>query len=156
VTHFVRNSIKSAVATKSTVDYHTLLKNTLDGIKSGYLTKPASCLIIHSIIKAELMNLYKTQGFSNWREVCCVLNIKTPSLKSIQTELGNIRIGIKEYEDGTTPRRGRPRKLKLDKPKRVGPVKRPLSPENKQKLLTGLRLYHARRKLDRAMAAHGK
>ena len=101
VTHFVRDAIG-----KGTLDYNDLLRMILDGIKSGHLIKPASCLIIHSIIKAELMNLcYKAQGFADWREVCRILKIKTGKLTAIQAELGEHtpRHRLRSKPSSTTP-----------------------------------------------------
>jgi hypothetical protein len=145
VTHYVRREVDAGVK-----DYASLLQGIIQGLRDGTIQKkPASWRIIHYIIKETLMNkVYKPQGYKRWSktEFSCPAFEKLPSFAP---DL-NIPLGVEpEPIDPDVPRRrrGRPRTRPLTPTVKPPKRKRDLSPENKVKMIDGLKRYHRNKRL---------
>src|ERR1700739_146917 len=150
VTRFVRREIDNGVT-----DYSTLLNRVISSLRDGSINKkPASWLIIHSIIKQALMEkVYTPKGFTRWTQVRSKDIPAFSTLPSLAPDL-NIRLGgeiAPIVVVGEKRRRGRPRKIRPlvtePKPPRK---KRELSPENKMKMIAGLKRWHRERNMARS------
>lgn len=151
VTRYVRREIANGVT-----DYMTLLTGIIERLRNGSIEKkPVSWKIIHDILKQTLMEgVYRKQGYSTWWQV----KSGAPAfhtLPAMAPDLG-IQLGVQPWQtvDSSTPRRkrGRPPKPRplfpeIKPPKR----KRYLSPENKVKMIEGLKRCHRERAKGRTL-----
>jgi hypothetical protein len=140
-----------------------ICKKVVEVLKTGDIKVPKNCFIIYCIVKDHLMRDYFRKidpGISNYREV---INKYGKAYKFSAQQISEIDSSLKipvlsseeeipEPKKGqvSPKRRGRPRKNKNHpEPKAKVKKKRVLSEQNKEKMIAGLKKWHASRRKEK-------
>ena len=165
--------VKRLILIENYHDPMAICKKVVEFLKTGDIKIPKNCFIIYGIVKDHLMRDYFRQidpAISNYREV---INKYGKTYKFSAQQISEIDPSLKipvlsigddtpELKKGQTPqkRRGRPRKnktrpsepkavkVKVVKVKMNVKKKRVLSEQNKQKMIIGLKKWHASRRTE--------
>jgi transcription antitermination factor NusG len=156
--------VKRLIMIESQHDPMTICKRVVEALKTGDIKVPKNCFIIYCIVKDHLMRDYFRQidpSISNYREV---INKYGKTYKFSAQQISEIDPSLKipvlsSEEELPEPkkgqiapkRRGRPRKNKNRPPEPKAKVKkkRVLSPQNKEKMIAGLKKWHASRRKEK-------